>query len=315
VISSVVVTYNSAACVLGCVASVRRALPDAEIIVVDNGSEDDTVAAVREAGLGARVMEAGGNVGFGRACNIGATGARGEYLLFLNPDSIVASVDRERLDRLLETLPLGVVAAYLEGEGDPRRLETSWVTDYVGHTFATLRPHEWRPPSIRKAKRNSHGPGWVSAAMLLVAKHEFLGLGGFDPRFFLYYEDRDLSHRYHDAGFDVRTTDAVTGRHARGASSGHDRLRVAPMAWSVLGWIQYLCIYSGDAVALRAARATMVTLRILRAALRVLAAFGWRRAKRKTDQLDGLFDFLGLQVSAKDAGFCPDAVRVMRAVR
>jgi GT2 family glycosyltransferase len=78
VISAVVVTYDSAACVVRCIASVQDALPHAEIVVVDKGSRDETVNAIRGAVPPARVIEGDENVGFGRACNTAPT-RRGSF--------------------------------------------------------------------------------------------------------------------------------------------------------------------------------------------------------------------------------------------
>ena len=61
---------------------------------------------------------------------------------------------------------------------------------------------------------------WLSGALLIVARSEFIGLGGFDERLFLYYEDMELSRRYLNSGFPISVTDAITGRHALGGSSG-----------------------------------------------------------------------------------------------
>src|SRR5437899_12467319 len=91
-ISAVIVTYDSAECVGRCIVSVRDALPDAEFVVVDNGSHDDTVSAIRAAAPQARVIQSGENLGFGRACNAGAEAARGSHVLFLNRDAVVTPV-------------------------------------------------------------------------------------------------------------------------------------------------------------------------------------------------------------------------------
>ncbi len=310
-ISAVVVTYDSATCVGRCLASVRAFLPDAEIVVVDNGSHDETVRAIRAAAPDAHVIESGENVGFGRACNTGAQAARGSHVLFINPDAVVAAVDRGQLDRLLEGRPFGLVAPSLEGERDRRRAERSWMAEYFAHTFETLRPREWRP---RVRIYEGTAPAWVSGAMLFVSREEFLGLGGFDPRFFFCYEDQDLSRRYCDAGLAIRTTDAIRGRHAGGRSSAHDGLRPGPMAWSLLGWIQYVAIHEDERAARRAARATLVTLRLLRLGMYPLAAMRWGRARRKARQLDELLRLLSDHASGDDARFCPDALRVVRGL-
>lgn len=310
-ISAVVVTYDSAACVGRCIASVRTALPNAELIVVDNGSQDETTRAARAAAPNVRLIESGENVGFGRACNVGAEAARGSHVLFLNPDVVVTAIHRDELNQVLAKRPFGLVAPALEGEGDRRRAENSWAGEYVAHTLETFRPREWRRPARHQRTMSA---AWVSGAMLLVSRKEFLELGGFDPRFFLYYEDRDLSRRYRNANLPVRTTEAVLGRHAAGTSSASDGLRAGPMAWSLLGWIQYICIHDDERTAWRAARTTLTTLRILRLAVHALAALRWPRARRKARQLDELLRLLAEHGRGADTRFCPDALRVVQAL-
>ena len=154
----------------------------------------------------------------------------------------------------------------------------------------------------------------LTRAMLLVSRDEFLHVGGFDPRFFLYYEDRDLSRRYRNAGLPIRTTNTILGRHAGGGSSEDDGLRAGPVAWSLLGWIQFVAIHHGERTADRAARATLVTLRLMRVAVRALAATGWSRAERKALQLDEILRALAEYASDGDVRFCPDALRVVRGL-
>jgi GT2 family glycosyltransferase len=310
-ISAVIVTYDSAACIGRCIGSVQRALPDAEIIVVDNGSHDETVRAVSSAAPQARVLESRENVGFGRACNAGAEAARGSHLLFLNPDAAVAAVDDKQLHALLATQPFGLVAPTLEGEGDRRRGENTWAREYIGHTLETLRPREWRRPARRY--RGANG-AWVSGAMLLVSREEFLELGGFDPRFFLYYEDRDLCRRYRNADLPLRTTEAMRGRHTAGTSSASDDLRTGPMAWSLLSWIEYTWIHEGERTASRAARATLTTLRLLHLGMHAVATLRWARARRKAAQLDELLRLLAEHASRNEARFCPEALRLVRGL-
>jgi N-acetylglucosaminyl-diphospho-decaprenol L-rhamnosyltransferase len=309
VISAVVVTHESAACIAGCLTSVARTFPDAEVVVVDNDSHDRTVDIAASTMDAVRVIELRENVGFGRACNIGANIAAQTHVLFLNPDTRVAEVDRNALGELLARRPFGLVAPWLDDEHERRRIESHWLPDLVLHTVGTLRPRESRP-RVRHSSNDTRV--WVGGAMLLVARDEFLTIGGFDPRFFLYYEDRDLSRRYRESGFPITTTDALRGVHKGGASSTQDGLRAGPLAWALLGWIQYVSIYNGSRAARRSAWAALSTLRVTRAALRVIAATGWRRARRKKRQLEEMLHFIDGRANADDGRFCPDALEAMR---
>lgn len=285
-----------------------RAFPEAEIVIVDNASRDATAAAVATT-AGVRLIELPENVGFARACNVGAEAAAGPYILFMNPDAQVLEV-RGEFRRLLERRPFGLVAPAFDDEPERRRPDSHWSREIAAHVLGMLRPREWRPPRVRRARDGE--PAWVSAAMLLVVRDEFLRLGGFDPRFFLYYEDRDLSRRYRGTGLPVVTTNALRGTHHGGTSSGGDELRVAPIGWGVLGWIQYVAIYNGLPAAARCARATLVALAATQKALRLPAAAGWGRARRKVRQLDELRRFLAERASSNDRRFCPDALHAVR---
>jgi GT2 family glycosyltransferase len=334
-ISAVVVTHDSATCVAGCLASVQAALPRAEIVVVDNRSSDETLGIVRATAPQARVIANAENLGFGRACNTGAKAARGSHVLFLNPDVVVTAIQRDRLRDLLAEQPFGLVAPALEDETDRRRTERSWRGEYLAMTFGTVRPREWRgrsghylrgfggrailpsrEPRLERRARHSRPSQrtWVSGALLLVSRDEFLNLGGFDPRFFLYYEDLDLSRRYRNANLPIRTTEVLWGRHDVGTSSGSDGLRTAPMAWSLLGWIQYMYIHEGERKAKYAAYATLTTLRALRRATQTLALLPWDRPRRKTQQLDELGALLANHAANDDAAFCPEALRIIRGL-
>jgi N-acetylglucosaminyl-diphospho-decaprenol L-rhamnosyltransferase len=314
-VTVVVVAYNSAACLDACLSSVATYLPDSEVIVVDNASSDESVRIARARAT--RVVECGQNGGFGRACNIGVGAAKGEHVLFLNPDVTLTSVDREALDSILARRPLGLVAGRLvnvNGRLRPEReLSESWLGDYLGHTLLMLRPRELRLPlRFRRSTEN----GWASAALLLAARQEFERVGGFDPRFFLYYEDRDLSARYRSAGLPLRATDALVGTHIGGGSSAMDSLRIEPMGWAFLSWLEYVHIHRGERSAQRAATAGWRTLQALDLGLAAgarLAPDG--RVARKRRQVTELRKFLRRQVDAQDR-VCPDARRALaRALR
>lgn len=318
-VSVVVVTYDSAGRVGKCLASVAERLPGAEVVVVDNASSDETVRVVERAGQKVKLVRNERNLGFGRAANAGVEAATRGHALLLNPDVVITRVDEPAVTALRRDRPFGLVAPLLTWEGRRggtvgAQAERHWLSDYFDHTVQTVTPRGLR--HSRRAANGSAKP-WASGAMLLVARDEFLGLGGFDPRFFLYYEDRDLSARYRDAGLPIRTTKALAGHHIGGGSSSVDDLRVSSLGWAFLGWVQYLYLHEGESAAQRRAKAGLRTLRAIagsiRAARRVARA---RVVDRKGRQLSELLAFLHEQSKDGSPGdgepFCPDARRVMR---
>jgi Glycosyl transferase family 2 len=132
-ISAVVVTYDSAACVGRCIASVQDALPHAEIVVVDNRSHDETVNAIRAAAPEARVIENHKNIGFGRACNTSRGGARIPCALRQPTRRRCHSCSPTAAPQLLATRLFGLVAPELEGEVDRRRTKTHGHGELCAH--------------------------------------------------------------------------------------------------------------------------------------------------------------------------------------
>lgn len=314
-LSVVVVTFNSAACVGAAVDSVARALPQAEIVAVDNASEDDTIA-VLSSRPAVRVLSSPQNVGFGRACNQGAEAAGGTHLLFLNPDVVVTEADEGRLRPLGERKPFGLIAPVLTRTDRGRerveggKLESHWLWDYLSATWLTLWPRELPLPT---GARTNGRVDWVSAALLLADAGEFRRLGGFDPRFFLYYEDRDLSARYRAAGLPVGTTNALAGRHSGSSSSPRDDLSVEALTWALLGWLEYLYVHRGEATARRATGATVHTLRLQAGSIRLARRGAPRspRLARKSEQLDALLASLRGQAARNADDYCPEARRLL----
>jgi N-acetylglucosaminyl-diphospho-decaprenol L-rhamnosyltransferase len=311
-ISAVVVTHESASCVGKCLASLAEHLPNAEVVVVDNASSDASVQVARAAG--ARVVELPRNVGFGRGCNAGVETASGEHILFVNPDVTLVSVAHEELEDLLAPRPFGLAPGRLvDATGAARRErglpEPSWLADFLRHTIGVLRPRGLRLP-VRVSRESLDG--WASAALLLAARDEFERIGGFDPRFFMYYEDRDLCARYRTARLPLRMTDAVVGVHLGGGSSEGDPLRVERMGWAVLSWLEYLYIHRGERAAQVGASAAWQALRTIERALAASDPFTPRagRIARKRRQVEAVMAFLRERALAHD-DICPEACRAL----
>lgn len=322
-ISVVLATFNSAHCVEQCLASIAEQLAPDEIIVIDNASDDESVAAVRRAAQAAIVIESDTNLGFGRACNLGVAQARCDTVMFVNPDVVLSSANRRSLDAALTQPQLGLLVPLLSsGPGTVARHQIfpyrSWRRAVMQQTWSSLRPYELqRAPRPTRSTENA----WAAAALLFVRKEEFLALGGFDDRYFLYGEDLDLSRRYRERGLGVRLTDSVIGHHSRSASStSTDSLRVAPLAWSILGTLEYLSHWEGDRVARRAAATALRTFRLQRRLLSGLKRVpGLRdRATRKHEQIRKIEAFVHTEARAVGttgaSSYCPGARAALRAV-
>ena len=219
------------------------------MIVVDNGSNDGTAELV-ERRDDAVLLASGGNVGFGRGCNVGAEAAAGEWLLFVNPDVRLLAL---ALPEHREGDRFGVGAGQVDdgraGLESGLRAEPTLVEDWQREVIGRFLPRQ--VGALVPTRR--HPPGWAYGALTLVRADEFRALGGFDERFFLYHEDRDLGARYRQEGMPIRDLPDVTGRHLKGRSvDGASGL--AAEAWAFVSWIEYLSIWRGRQEAARTAR-------------------------------------------------------------
>jgi GT2 family glycosyltransferase len=185
-LSVVIVTYNSA-------VAVRATLPalcpqlrgDDELVVVDNGSSDDTLAAVRRLAPAAVVVQSPGNVGFAAGVNAGARAARGELLVILNPDAVpnAGFVDAIRSPAGDWAAWMGLVRA---GEGVN---SSGGVVHFTGIAWAG----QAAPAGAREV-------AFLSGACLAIPRATFLAADGFSEPYFMYQEDVDLSLRLRLAG-------------------------------------------------------------------------------------------------------------------
>ena len=214
-VSIIIVSFNAAAELERCLASLRTAAPSAshEIIVVDNASADDSVQRARR--LGVHVIEAGANLGFAAATNLGIRASHGASLLLLNSDT---EVPRGAIDQLLSELgrdrDIAVVGPRLvDGAGRP---ELSF-----GPNIGPL--NEWRQKrralgDVEEETRRRQYPDGVSGACLLVRRTDAEAVRLLDERYFMYTEDVDFCAAIRARGRRVLFTPDVEVVHLRGRS-------------------------------------------------------------------------------------------------
>ncbi len=292
-ITAVVATFNSARHIDDCLSSVRRCLPGAQTIVVDNGSTDGTPERVRERFPDALVLDGHGNVGFGGACNLGARRASGDYLLYLNPDAELVEANVQEILRETQQPRFGMLAGSLLDSGSYkpllRRSSRLWPAELLGaHVLGILSP--LAPPPRHRERAGRRGLYTVSGAAFMVRKWELRSLGGFDERFFMYYEDTDLTQRYREQGYPLRANRMLTISHVGGTSAPVPRRN----ALSFLGWLEYLAKWSGPEAAQRAAAAAKLAYSSVLALLGMLALLGDRRALAKADELRAMLSYIAL---------------------
>lgn len=230
-VSVLIVSFNVAPFVGACLSSIAPGCGAAshEVIVVDNASADDSVAAVAAARPDATIVTLDRNVGFSRGVNQAMARSSGRHLLLLNPDAQAAPGAIERLVRFLDDRPdVGVAAPRLlnpdgSDQGTARRFPTP-----AAAVFGRRSPLTRLFPSNPWAKRYLVGVrtpndepfdvDWVSGACLLTRRDVVENVGGLDESFFMYWEDADWCHRVQDAGWRVVTVPDAVVVHAEGGS-------------------------------------------------------------------------------------------------
>jgi GT2 family glycosyltransferase len=225
VISAVVVSYQSAATLGRCLASLPPPEPGrCELLVVDNASTDGSLELVRREHPGARLLALAANVGFGAAVNRAAAEARGDAMLLLNADAWLMPGALDALARRLASRPrLAWVAPRLVyPDGRP---QFAWEPEVslLGEAARKLRnrfeSRQWSHTVLPRVLRPL-GPGWFTAACALVRREAFRDVGGFDERFFLYFEDTDLCLRLRRAGWELAQEPAARVVHVSAGSGG-----------------------------------------------------------------------------------------------
>ncbi|RFA11075.1 hypothetical protein B7R54_03760 [Subtercola boreus] len=231
----VVVSYFSRHDVVACLRSVPGAsIQPPEVLVVNNAATDD-LQGVLEPFPNTTLLEPGANLGYGGAINYAAErlGPSTEWILVTNPD---VEYSEGSIDELLAVANaddrIGVVGPRItndDGSIYPSARALPSLTVGAGHAVLhTVWPaNPWSKRYLQADRSKTPGSlplasGWLSGACLLVRRSAFEQIGGFDDRFFMYFEDVDLCERLGDAGWKVLYVPSASVHHAGGTSTrGH----------------------------------------------------------------------------------------------
>ena len=279
----VTVTYGSA----GHIGPTMQALPAdrlAGIVVVDNASSDDTVAVVRSLGIpNLTVVANERNVGFGAGNNVGLAAAPpSRWVAFVNPD---AHVDADALLALVNHLEATPTAAM----AGPRLSDASGPITSAGRlpTVAGLVRYQ-TPEPIRRllperrlpATHATTGPvGQIEGACMVCDRAAIEAIGGFDERFFLFFEESDLARRLADVGRTVELVAGASAFHAVGATRTGEQLGSLPHY--VVSAVRYLDRWHGPRAVAR-----------FRRGLRMAWWLRWRGGKLAADDRRVLLEAL-----------------------
>ncbi len=217
----IIVSHNCRDCLRACLDSLRPEVTSrlAEVILVDNNSSDGSQTLVRTSFPWVRLIENKENVGYARANNQGVRLTLADYILFLNPDTVIPpgsiSALLEELKKRPDTAAIGPrlvrpTGSYQVSFGK----KISFLAQMLQKLFLN--------PYFRMRLKFSSRPrevGWLSGACLLVRRQPLEEAGLFDENFFLYFEDIDLCYRLRRRGYKLIFFPRLDVLHRGGAST------------------------------------------------------------------------------------------------
>jgi N-acetylglucosaminyl-diphospho-decaprenol L-rhamnosyltransferase len=233
--AAVVVNYESGPALARCVADLS-ACELADVVVVDNGSTDGSLAAGVSAMPGIEVVDPGENLGYGAATNRGAAATTSEFLLVCNPDLEVPAGAVEALADVLDGDPgLALVGPLIRtpaGDRYPSARQFPSMVDAAGHALLGLFAPDnrftrnYQRSDLDAPSIETMDVDWVSGACFLVRRDAFEQVGGFDESFFMYLEDVDLCWRLDRAGWRVAYVPGAEVTHLQGRSTDRHPYRM-----------------------------------------------------------------------------------------
>lgn len=226
-----VISWNTRELLRRCLSTVAAA-GASEVVVVDNGSSDGSIAMVREEFPAVRLQVLPENPGYGAASNIAFTLCSTDYVLLLNSDTELRPGALEALTAHLDRCPrAGIVGPrLLNPDGTLQKSTFPYpsplvpfvkrrpVADLVG-VIPVLRDAfvgSWAHDHTRRVP-------WVLGAALAIRRAAYATVGGFDESYVMYYEEVDLCYRLRQAGWEIHFTPATEVTHVGGASTSQRR--------------------------------------------------------------------------------------------
>jgi GT2 family glycosyltransferase len=224
-LSIIVLNYNTKDLTINCLKSIVEQYKEElekdrfEIIVVDNASTDDSLAALQKLKIkNLRVIESKENLGFSNGCNLGVKQANGEYLLFLNSDTEIKDQGFLRMmEYLTKNEKVGILGGALKNEDGTAQASVGkfyglFSLFFMLLGFQRLGFLKFSPVEIKKAD-------WVSGACLMIRKKVFDRIGGFEKGLFMYFEDMELCYKAGRKGFSTYFYPEISLYHKEQGSS------------------------------------------------------------------------------------------------
>lgn len=195
-----------------------------EVVVVDNQSADDQLAIFINDFPEFSFIENQGNFGFSNGCNVGARQSTGEYILFLNPDTVVTLDALQGLLNIAEERPEITILScsqFTDKGKDDRPygffLSPKTLTSFFRSIYRLF--HKGFETETFDSGAKVIYPDWVSGSVILINRNKFNWLGGWSEDFWMYYEDADLCKRVWKSEGCVALVQSISITHNHGGAS------------------------------------------------------------------------------------------------
>lgn len=286
-IAIVIVNYNTKEHLRRCLDSILEARPtldgaagvttEAEIIVIDNNSTDGSAEMVRSHYAGVTLLAKQANSGYGAAANEAIAHSAADAILLLNSDTLLRAGAANALLDYLADHPLAAIVGprLVNSDGTLQAscyphptplfifLEESSLGRWLGYIPGI------RSQYLRTWRHNRpRAVPWVLGAALAIRRDAFTSVGGFDPEFFMYFEEVDLCHRLRQDGWQINFAPVTTIVHTGGASTRQQYAAMQLRLFRSLSLYYHRYYHAWQFLFLRLSMILINAMRLLREALR-----------------------------------------------
>jgi N-acetylglucosaminyl-diphospho-decaprenol L-rhamnosyltransferase len=227
-LSIILVNYNGIDFLDNCLDSIKEFVNfgDHEVVIVDNFSTDNSIHKIKDIFPSAILICSQNNLGFGKANNLAVKHSHGKHLLFLNTDTILTEHTPQILsDYLTQYQDVGAVSPRITFRDGSYQLSCGKLPNLAIELLDKIRyglDQKWHHifgNLYNKQYSTIQEMGWLTGACLMMRRDVFEQLGGFDESFFMYFEDKDICKRVHEAGWKVVYYPKTSLIHLLGGSS------------------------------------------------------------------------------------------------
>lgn len=252
----VIVNWNSGTLLYQCIQSLgERVDMDllGKLVIVDNASSDDSLSKLDDLHVSFTVKKLDRNIGFGAACNLGASECASSWVVFLNPDTRIDESPFPRLREACEQSGVGVVGIKLLDESGRIQKHTENQPNFLGLIFRGLGIMRHLPPWIETGRNNdwdhetSANVEHVIGAFYCIKRSLFEVIGGFDERYFVYFEDMDLSKQVLKREFRILYLAEAYAIHVGGGAT--EKVKAMRLFLGQNGRVHYARKYMGTLAA------------------------------------------------------------------